>query len=406
LAGKEKSAFQITGHLRKTKLMSDLQTDITIVGGGPVGLYLAGMLLMRGYGCRVLERKSSTDMHSKSLGIHPVSLELFEEAGIIEPFLKYGLKIRQGIAYWNRDEIGTISFEKCPPPYPFILAIPQWKTEQILEEWVQSMDPEAMVRDAEVVSMKQDKYSVDLSYKSRNQIHRISSKYVAGCDGKNSFIRQAVNIPFEGGSYPDSYIMGDFDDNTDYGSDAIVFLHNEGLIECFPLPNGHRRWVIKTEGYIEDPDKEFLKKILRERLGHDLDSCENHMLSGFGVQHYLAASLHAGRVLLAGDSAHVVSPIGGQGMNLGWLGARHCVNALSSAIKSEKKPEQYLKSYSKTQRKIAKHAARRAEMNMHLGRKETANTFYKIAVSILIKTRLSHFLAKLFTMRGLGRWPI
>lgn len=383
-----------------------MQTDITIIGGGPVGLYLAGILLTKGISCKVLEKKPAIDKHSKSLGIHPVSLELFEKAGIIKPFLSQGLKIERGIAFWNRDKIGEISFEKCPPPFPFILAIPQWQTEQILQEWVHSLDADAIIRSAKVTDITQTHDEVLITYNHSDEVKTATSKYVVGCDGKNSFLRDYLNIPFEGKSYPDTYIMGDFSDNTSFGNDAAVYLHEDGLIESFPLPNGHRRWVVKTEQYIENPTADLLISHVDNRLGHNLDQTKNFMMSSFGVQNLLASTLHKGRFLLAGDAAHTVSPIGGQGMNLGWMGAELCANAIHKAFQFETRKNRYFDTYSHKQKKLADHVASRAEMNMHLGRKESSNLLYKMGIYFLIRTRLSHFLAKIFTMRGLGKWII
>jgi 2-polyprenyl-6-methoxyphenol hydroxylase-like FAD-dependent oxidoreductase len=386
--------------------MINHRTEITIVGGGPVGLYLAGILLQNGIDCIVLEKKLSIDEHSKSLGIHPVSLELFEEAGIVNQFLDEGLTIKKGIAFWNRDKIGEISFERCPKPYQYILAIPQWRTESILEEWVLSIAPKAIIRGAEVTALNESDDSVHITFQHEGREKEISSRYLVGCDGKNSFIRKALGISFEGGPYPDNYIMGDFSDNTGFGSDAAVYLHKEGLIESFPLPNGHRRWVVKTDEYIENPDSKMLKTLVHDRIGHFLEGCENYMMSSFGVQHHLTEKLYSGRSLLAGDAAHVVSPIGGQGMNLGWIGARHCAKAITKTIESNDQKNIHFEQYSAMHRKISKQVARRAELNMFLGRKETSNQIFKMLVYLLINTRLSHLLAKLFTMRGLGKWVI
>ena len=384
--------------------MSHINKDIIIVGGGPVGLYLAGRLLQNGISCTVLEKKQRIDQHSKSLGIHPVSLELFDEAGITELFLDKGLKIKKGIAFWNRTKIGEINFETCPEPHNYILAMPQWQTEEILEKWVLSLDRDAIIRGAEVCSLVETDDDIRIEYKKEDSSQSITSKFVVGCDGKNSFIREVLDISFEGKTYPDTYIMGDFTDNTSFGSHAVVYLHQEGLIESFPLPNGHRRWVVKTDSYIENPTVELLKQNLETRLDHSLNGCKNYMLSSFGVQHLMAQTFHKNRVLLAGDAAHVVSPIGGQGMNLGWLGAEKCLVAITNALDHPDKSQLYFETFTSDQKKIVVQTAKRAEMNMHLGRSETSNMFYKGLIYAMIKTPLSALLAKIFTMRGLGKW--
>lgn len=386
--------------------MSNFETDIVIVGGGPVGLYLAGRLIQKGISCRILEKRTSIDKHSKSLGIHPISLELFERAGIADSFLNEGLKIKKGIAFWNAKKIGEITFENCPPPFRFVLALPQWKTEEILAEWVGKLDEKAFIRGAEVVDILQNDNSVEIALDHAGETKSIQSRFVIGCDGKNSIVRKSSGIKFIGEAYPDCYIMGDFEDTTRFSSDAAVYLHSEGLIESFPLPNGLRRWVVKTDRYLDEPNPQMLSAIVHGRIHHILYGAKNFMISSFGVQQYSAEKFFDRNMLLAGDAAHVVSPIGGQGMNLGWLDAEEAVPVLKRALKNPSEQNQLFSKYSKKQTKIAKQVAKRAEMNMHLGRKETSTFFYKMILSLALKTRLNRFLAKVFTMRGLGKWWI
>ncbi|MDX1640140.1 MAG: FAD-dependent monooxygenase [Balneolaceae bacterium] len=386
--------------------MSEHDTDIVIVGGGPVGLYLAGRLLQQGISCRILEKRSTINKHSKSLGIHPVSLELFKKAGIVKPFLKNGLKIKKGIAFWNAEKLGEISFEDCPPPFRFILALPQWKTEKILERWVKKLDRNALIRGTEVSDISQSDDSVKLNFNVNEKVQSIQSRFTVGCDGKNSVVRKSSGIKFIGEAYPDCYIMGDFDDTTQFGYDAAVYLHSDGLIESFPLPNAQRRWVVKTDRYIDKPTPQMIAALVHERIQHILYGTKNFMISSFGVQQFSAEKYHAQNVLLAGDSAHVVSPIGGQGMNLGWLDAEEAVGILLRALQEPSEKNKLFKKYSKHRKKIAKQVAKRAEINMHLGRKETSTFLYKMMLRAALKTRINNYLAQIFTMRGLGKWWI
>lgn len=386
---------------------SQNDVDIVICGGGPIGLYLAARLIQKGFSCRVLEKNNEIYRHSRSLGIHPVSLELFERAGIVEPFLNVGLKIRKGIAFWNRDRLGEISFDNCPKPFNYILALPQWQTEKILQEWVNRLDQNALIRGAEITTIQDQGHIITTTYSTKSgDQETINSRFLVGCDGFNSFVRETLNIPFEGKPYPDSYIMGDFMDNTDFSQDAAVYLHKYGLIESFPLPSGLRRWVVKTDQKIQDPTPDLLIRLVYDRIGHVIPDAKCEMISSFGVQHYLVPTMAKGNILLAGDAAHVVSPIGGQGMNLGWLDAEAAVQTIIQSFKDHSEQSNLFLLYSKNQRKIAKQVAKRAEMNMWLGRKESSRLPVKWTMKVLLNTPLLKLLAQLFTMRGLGKWWI
>jgi 2-polyprenyl-6-methoxyphenol hydroxylase-like FAD-dependent oxidoreductase len=380
---------------------STQDSDIIIIGAGPVGLYLAGLLGMTGFSVTVLERKAEIDLHSKSLGIHPVSLELFDEVGLAGRFTNAGLPIRNGHAFVDRKKIGTVSFETCPKPFNYILALPQYRTEQLLEAWCFSLDSVTIQRGATLESFTDTGDHVDVSYAAGDKTINTTCRYLVGCDGKNSTVRKAAGILVQGTPYPDTYIMGDFTDNTDFGPDAAVYLHRSGLIESFPLPDSHRRWVVKTDSYIETPDRETLEDLISRRLNHDLSEEKNVMMSSFGVQHQLADTFNSGRILLAGDSAHVVSPIGGQGMNLGWITASNLAESLSTIRKNKSHAKPILDSFSKISRSTAKTVATRAEINMWLGRKRKFALLRNSIAWLIVNTPLQRKMARMFTMRDL-----
>ncbi|MEX0823491.1 MAG: FAD-dependent monooxygenase [Balneolaceae bacterium] len=375
--------------------------DVVIVGGGPIGLYLAGKLLQKGLEVRVLEKKRQIDLHSKSLGIHPVSMELFEEAGISEPFLQKGIKIKKGTAFINSDRIGEISFEECAKPFNYILALPQFQTETILQKWIDTLSSDTIIRGANVTNLKQYSEKVTATFQYNGEKHEIQAAFAAGCDGAKSFVRKQAGISFEGSAYPDTYIMGDFTDNTEFGTNAAVYLHKEGLIESFPLPGSHRRWVVKTNSYYKNPARNHIEDLVYQRIGHSLKNQENSMMSSFGVQHKIAGSLHSGRIFLAGDSAHVVSPIGGQGMNLGWLTAERLFQVILQSLKNPERTDHYASEFTRKSRKAAKITAKRAEVNMWLGRKHRFPFITKALVSLIVNTPVSARAAKIFTMRGI-----
>ncbi|MGK7369001.1 MAG: FAD-dependent monooxygenase, partial [Candidatus Halalkalibacterium sp. M3_1C_030] len=213
---------------------------VVIAGGGPVGLYLGCCLHQRDIPFVILEKRRERIKHSRSLGVHPVSLELFDDLSIANRFVKKGIKIKQGHAFSDKGKIGSISFESCPDPFNFILSLPQHITEEILEEHLQSLNPNALIRGAEVEQIDEQDDQVVIEIAKENQNHILECACLVGCDGKESLVREQADISFEGSSYPDTYIMGDFDDNTRFGSDAAIFLSKNGLIESFPLENKRR----------------------------------------------------------------------------------------------------------------------------------------------------------------------
>ncbi len=337
------------------------------------------------------------------MGIHPVSLDLFDELEITEPFLEKGLKIKKGQAYFGEEHTGSIDFEThCPMPHNYILTLPQYQTEQILESELQRLEPECLVRGWKVSGIQQFSDSVQITARQGNNSTVFTANWLVGCDGKDSMVRRNAGIGFPGKSYPDTYVMGDFSDQTSFGSDAIVYIHPEGLIESFPLPDGQRRWVVKTDSYIDLPKRKQLQQLIWNRTQFELDGSDMNMISSFGVQHYLCDQFYNGRILLAGDSAHIVSPIGGQGMNLGWITASRLSEALSDLISNPRDPENILKPFSQESRKTAKKVSRRAALNMLLGRRQRLPQVRKWMVQVIVSPPLDQLMAQIFTMRGLG----
>ena len=381
--------------------MKKNKSEITIVGGGPVGLFLGICLSKQGIDCTILEKRAEPVQDSRSLGIHPVSLELFEKTGLVNEFLEKGISIKKGLAHNGKEVLGSINFDELEGPFNFILACPQFYTERILLAKFLKLNPDGLISEATVTHVQQSDQEVSCWYQKAGKEYCITSKYIIGCDGKNSLLRKETGILFEGKRYLDTYIMGDFDDNTSFEDQAVVFLTKQGLIESFPLPDKMRRWVVKTDSYIDSPTPNILADFVKQRVGTDLKSLKNTMISSFGVQSFSAENYFKERVILCGDAAHVVSPIGGQGMNLGWIGAWLLAKALFKIQINPKLETKILADYQKQQKKIVKKASRRAEWNMRMGRKQSFPFFRKILVQLILKTPLKKIALKVFTMKGL-----
>jgi len=389
--------------------MKTVTTDVLIVGGGPVGLYLGCLLNRDGLDCNIVEARQKRSTHSRSIGIHPPALESLSHISLAESVLSKAVVIERGIAFSRKKRMGSLSFASCPPPFPFVLSIPQFETEALLVEQFVHHSPGNLWSGARAISLDESKEGVRVQAEASEGLLQFDARFVVGCDGPASFVRKAMNTSVAGGPYDDAYVMGDFPDTTEFSSDATIHLNPEGVVESFPLPGGTRRWVAWTSRFHSENVSNILVSAVRDRVGVELNRDSCLMASSFRPDHYLAAKMGEGRILLAGDAAHVISPIGGQGMNLGWLDARLAAEILKEALKktqneASNQPVSKCESfdqYSVIRRKSAETARRRAEFNMWMGRPSTFHFVKRAAARAILSTPLRGFFARQFTMRGL-----
>ena len=379
---------------------SDL--DVAVVGGGPVGLLIGLMLRQKGIATRVFEQRIKPSTHSRSIGVHPPSLKVLTQAGVGEAFDKAGLNIRKGHAIVNGRTAGAIDFSKLSGPFNYVMSIPQYVNEAILEKALEETDPGAMCRGAKVSELTESNDGCELKFEHHDgTLKSIRAKFVIGADGKNSFVRKSLGISFHGKTYPASYLMGDFPNSMQPAHDAFIYLGREGLVESFPLPGNLRRWVVKTPSMIQEAKPEQLTSIIADRTGQALNPTENRMISSFGIQKMEAESFWNGRTVLAGDAAHVISPIGGQGMNLGWLDGALLANKLDAIIKRGADYKTEFADYESQRRKSFREAVKRSELNMWFGKEHRFSLSRHIAAKAITSNFLSAKFARMFTMDGL-----
>lgn len=372
--------------------MAAQKIPVIIIGGGATGLMLGCLLAKRNVPFLILEKNATVSQHSRSIGIHPPSVKIFSKIGLEHELLNHGNKVTTGIAFAGDKMMGEIDFRSLKSEHPFILTLSQSITEKLLEQQLLKIAPESLIRNTTVKDVEQKE---DFIYISTTEGAQFSCNFLIGCDGKNSTVRELAGIAFDGLDYPDTYIMGDFEDNVGNRNEAHVYLTRNGLVESFPHGEKLRRWVLKTDKFIDNPDAEFLALEAKKRTGKTPDLSTNCMLSSFGVQKRIASTFRQGNILLAGDAAHVVSPIGGQGMNLGWLDAAHLAEILA------KPNPKSLDNYSNVRRHKAIIAAKRADFNMKMGRAFTSIFLKKFMVRLLLVSPIQSKLLKQFTMHGL-----
>jgi 2-polyprenyl-6-methoxyphenol hydroxylase-like FAD-dependent oxidoreductase len=345
--------------------------DVVIVGAGPVGLYLAAALLQDGITVRVLERRKSRDCHSRAIGIHPPALAALDQVQVASEMVREGVPIRTGMAVSSGRTVGVMPFHGVSDAFPFVLALPQFRTEQLLEERVLALDSEALVRCVEATGVTDDGGRPTVEVRPGPGAQAGSPGYEAAmvvvADGARSSLRDVLGVPVDRKTYPDHYLMGDFADHGRHLDMAVLFLERDGIVESFPLPGGVRRWVVRLGQPAGDAGAEALARLIEHRTRILPDAATNTMLSAFSVRSTLARRTVAGRTILIGDAAHEISPIGGQGMNLGWLDAQALVPIVRESLQGRPVDRQ-LQRFESDRRRAAALAQRQSEINMLLGR--------------------------------------
>jgi len=332
-------------------------------------MLLAALLGRRGLRVLVLEKNATRHPGSNAIGITPPSLALLAHLGLDQPLIQAGAPIRHVSVHGSAQRLlGTVTFESLPAPHDFILSVPQSVTERILEEHLRTYPSVRVEYGWEFRSLDQDAESVtshfaDAAGNTRSE----RSQFLAGCDGVRSLVRKTIDQVHDPRQFDSTFLMGDFADDTGWGHEAHLFFTPRGAVESFPLGQGRRRWIVQTPQFLETPGT-YLEDEVEARTGLKLPVETCSWRSPFGIHRWISPSYAQGRVYLAGDSAHQMSPIGGQGMNTGFADAEFLASVIEARISNpQTSGDEWNRVYTDVRRKAGQVAAGRAELSMAIG---------------------------------------
>ena len=294
-----------------------MEQQVVIAGAGPAGLWLAAELRLGGVSVTVVEQRAGVDPRSKALTVHPRTIEVLASRGAHGPFLAEGLRIPGGHFAMLDDRL---DFKALDTPFPYTLALPQARTEELLEEHALALGA-SVVRGHRVTGFTEHPKSVVVRVDGPDGPYELRAAYLVGCDGARSTVRTAAGIEFPGTPSTVLGWLGDVTLDSPPRPGFSTFGLRGGLLVA-PLPGGRHRLVgVSPDSLTTEPPGELTLDELRAKAvavaGEDFGMRDPVWLSRFGNATRLAAEYRRGRVLLAGDAAHQHFPTGGVGMNVG-----------------------------------------------------------------------------------------
>lgn len=298
-------------------------------------------LSQAGIAVRIIDRLATPTNQSRAAVVHARTLEMWERLGIVEDFLDKGVRV-SGVSIYGHEntQLASMHLNHLPTAYPFMLGLEQFETEAILTRRLSALGVE-VDRGWEFVDLGQSDSVVDVTIRSADgSEQKRSHAYVLGADGGRSGVRASLKLPMEGDTMDATWITADVRIAWDRpGDEAIAYLGRGGFAFIAPMNDDRWRVIINlhhmTREEAESVTLDDIQKIVEERFGISTPFYDPVWISPFSINTRMTPRMREGRVFLAGDAAHVHSPVGGQGMNTGIQDALNLAWKLALVIKGQ-----------------------------------------------------------------------
>ncbi len=305
-----------------------MQTDVLIVGAGPTGLALACQMIRYGIDFVIVDKNETTTPHSKAIGVQARTLEIYEQMDLADKIVAEGTIANAARMIVDGKVRGEISFRdvgKGMSSFPFFLIVEQGVHERILYDFIKSHGKDVRWQTS-VESFTQDAERVTASIKNaKGEIENIEVKYLVGCDGAKSLTRHTLGLEFSGGTFERLFYVADVQIDWDFDHGAFyVCLAKTNVTAFFPMRGGaeNKYRIVGTfpEGHDRDEGEILYEEVERQIVkdtGLGLDISDVNWFSVYKVHSRYVNKFSNNRCFLAGDSAHIHTPAGAQGMNTG-----------------------------------------------------------------------------------------
>jgi 2-polyprenyl-6-methoxyphenol hydroxylase-like FAD-dependent oxidoreductase len=318
---------------------------VLIVGAGPVGLSAAVCLNRSGVPVRIIDKLSVPVNQSRAAIIQARTLEHFERLGIVEDFLAEGVKVHGAAIYGPGNTLLVRpSFDHLPSPYPFLIGLEQFKTEELLAARLMKGGVQ-VERGVELIDFQNADGHVSVRLRHVDGTETIEKyTYLIGADGSRSAVRASLGLTLEGETLDTTWITADVKIRWDRDpGEAIAYLAEDGIAFIAAMNDGRWRVIVThdkmTREEAEKATVEDVQAIVCNRFGSEISLYDPVWISAFGINTRMAPTMNRGHVFLAGDAAHVHSPVGGQGMNTGIQDALNLGWKMTLVLKGMARPE-------------------------------------------------------------------